>query len=396
MERQQPPGRRRLDQIRESMDQNSLQALVCRLPENILLVTGYWPQTGLSIAVIPLEGDPIVILPREELDLAETSWVEDLRPFDCWQVGLASPHESLGTLLRQAAQDLSLQGRAIGYEGSFELVAPSQMAGEPACFSLPSYSTLAGVFGASELVDATRMLYDLRAVKTPEELDRMTIAHEVAAFGLAAFKQGAVAGRTEAEVAAEVEHAIYARGVGYRGARYARGWAQITSGPRTERAWWYPVSSSRRLQEGELVVLEFGVMVDGFWSDTTRTVTVGRAGDRQRELYRMLQMAQRAALAEVKPGALAEAVDAAARRSIEKYGLGSRFVHGTGHGIGFRIHEASPILAPGSEDVLAGGMVFTIEPGVYIPGFGGLRKEDEARVTGDGGYMLSCIEYELD
>jgi Xaa-Pro aminopeptidase len=142
------------------------------------------------------------------------------------------------------------------------------------------------------------------------------------------------------------------------------------------------------LKKGDFVILDLGVLKDGYLSDMTRTVVIGRAGDRQRQIYQIVLDAQRKAIARVRDGVPAADVDRAARRLIERRGFGKAFGHGTGHGIGLEVHEW-PALNAQSKDVLRAGMVVTIEPGIYIRGWGGVRIEDMVQVTRRGGNVLS-------
>jgi Xaa-Pro aminopeptidase len=148
-------------------------------------------------------------------------------------------------------------------------------------------------------------------------------------------------------------------------------------------------STSYRLQEGDLVMIELATMVDGYFSDLTYMGVVGAPSQRQKEVYNHLLEAQQAATRELCAGNTFEAPDQAARRVLQAAGLGDYFVHITGHGVGLRYHEFIPFLAPGSPGVLEEGMVSSVEPGVYIAGFGGMRIEDNVAVGPDGPIVLS-------
>jgi Xaa-Pro dipeptidase len=385
----------RHERVRRALQEARLDALVCRLTEHVVLLTGYCPNIGGSMVVFPAEGEPVLLMPRIERDLAERGWVDDRRLYDTWQNRYPSPADNLARLLKGVVEERGLAGKAIGCEGGFETIAPNCLSGEPTGVGAPTLGLIRAATG-SEPRDATDLLYELRARKTAIEIDRIRIANQVAALGLRAFKEHAVEGAREVDVSAAVEGAIRREGPGHEGARFAFGWAQVTSGVATSENWGYPLSSDRRLARGDLVVIELGVVVDGYWADLTRTVTVGPASDRQREVYDLVSRAQAASLAAARPGASAPEVDAAGRAIIEAGGYGQHFVHHTGHGIGFRYHEPIPFVAPGSAHTLVQGHVHSIEPGIYVPEFGGCRLEDNCAVLDDGGRYLATVDIALD
>jgi Xaa-Pro aminopeptidase len=149
------------------------------------------------------------------------------------------------------------------------------------------------------------------------------------------------------------------------------------------------------LEEGDLVVLDFGCVVEGYCSDMTRTIAVGRPSPRHREIYDLVAVAQDAGREAIRPGSPAGQADAAARAVIEEAGYGPQFSHPLGHGVGLEIHEA-PWVRASSTDILAPGHVITDEPGIYIPGFSGVRIEDMVVVTDDGCRTLTSSPRDLD
>ncbi|HEY7440060.1 MAG TPA: M24 family metallopeptidase, partial [Acidimicrobiia bacterium] len=152
--------------------------------------------------------------------------------------------------------------------------------------------------------------------------------------------------------------------------------------------------SDRRIEAKELVVIDFGCIVDGYCSDMTRTVSVGDPGPEARRIYETVHEAQAAGCAEVAVGVECAAVDARCREVISEAGWGEAFVHGTGHGVGLEIHEA-PRVASTAAGILERGNVVTVEPGVYLPGIGGVRIEDTLVVTPDGPIALTEFPKEL-
>jgi Xaa-Pro aminopeptidase len=153
--------------------------------------------------------------------------------------------------------------------------------------------------------------------------------------------------------------------------------------------------TDRRIKKGDLVTFDFGAEADGYFCDITRTLCVGRPTARQREIHALVLSAQTAAIKSVCPGVSCKTVDDAARDTIKKAGHGGHFGHGTGHGIGLMVHEG-PSLSPLSRDHVERDMVFTIEPGVYIPDWGGVRIEDMVLVTESGAKVLTSIPRELE
>jgi Xaa-Pro aminopeptidase len=142
------------------------------------------------------------------------------------------------------------------------------------------------------------------------------------------------------------------------------------------------------------VTIDFGAVKDGYYSDETVTVAVGRPSDRGREIHAVVRQAHDRAIAAVRPGISCRDLDAVARDYIREQGYDAYFGHGLGHGVGLEIHE-KPLVSPRSEAVVEEGMVFTIEPGIYIPGFGGVRIEDTVAVTADGCVILTQAPKDL-
>jgi Xaa-Pro aminopeptidase len=154
-------------------------------------------------------------------------------------------------------------------------------------------------------------------------------------------------------------------------------------------------ATDRRIKKGDLVTFDFGAEADGYFSDITRTICVGRPTARQREIHALVLNAQATAIQSVRPGESCKSVDAVARDIIKQAGHGGHFGHGTGHGIGLMVHEG-PSLSPLSRDQVERDMVFTVEPGVYIPDWGGVRIEDMVRVTAGGAKVLTTLPRELE
>jgi Xaa-Pro aminopeptidase len=236
------------------------------------------------------------------------------------------------------------------------------------------------------LVPAGDLVEQLRAVKEPEEIERMTAASELADGVFRWALERGLAGRTEREVARACEARIRELGAepsfppivaaGENGAL-----------PHAE-------PGEREIGSGELVVFDMGAELDSYCSDGTRTFATGEPGDDAREVYDLVLAAQLAALGAIRAGAAGKEVDAVARELIAEAGHGDHFGHGLGHGVGLEVHEA-PRLATTSQDELREGNAVTVEPGIYLPGRFGVRIEDLVVLTADGYRNLSGTPKEL-
>ena len=231
------------------------------------------------------------------------------------------------------------------------------------------------------------LVAELRLVKTPDEIELLRQAARVTDDAFTHILDFIKAGRSEVEVALELER--FMRVAGTEGAGFE---IIVASGPRSAMP--HGTASSKLIQTGELVTLDFGAKVEGYHADMTRTVAVEDVTDAHAELYAAVLRSQLAALEVLTPGKTGKEGDAAARDSLTQDGLGERFNHSLGHGTGLEIHEG-PRLAKTSEQMLAPGMSVTIEPGAYLPGDAGVRIEDLAVLTGTGFDLLSNSPKEL-
>jgi len=380
----------RLQQLRSLMPREGLDALVCRLPENVVLLTGYWPVVGRSAAVLTLEHGPILLAPEMEAYAIQGAWAEDVHTFPVWRLVDPDPQDSLNELLAAVAARYGLKGRRVGYDGAFEDIAPTQRVAEPWAWASASIQALAGVLDAA-IVDATPLLVEARAIKFPPDIARIKVANEVAGFGLDAFFASIDTGRTEADVAAALEYAILARGTGHQGTKHARGQAVVYSGQqRLSMSWGYTANTGRRLQPEDVVMIELAAVADGYWCDLTRMASVAPVDHRVAEVHDAVLAAQHEAVRTIRAGVKAAEVDAAARAVLRQRHLAHGFIQHTGHGVGFRYHEPIPWLHPSSTQTLTAGMVTSVEPAVYLDDVGGVRVEDNVLVTDAGAEILSA------
>jgi Xaa-Pro aminopeptidase len=378
----------RLDRIRLALAQDGLDALVCGLSENVLALSGYWSMNGTCIAVVPREGEPVLLVPRGEETWAAASEWPGVLSYPSGRLTDPPFAEAVGPLLRDVGERLGLRGSRIGVEVDQPFVVPAHTAHETSAVTPRLAALVQSAWDPAAIVASDDAIHRLRAVKTAREIAAIRRSAAAADEGLRAFREATVPGCRDHEVARAVEVAVHEAAL-TRGGGRARAWAYVMSGPQVSQAYLpFQVPTARRMSAGELVLLELAVVVDGYWQDLSRTHAVGGADARQREVAEAVGGAWQAAAAAAVPGATGGDVDAAARRVLTDAGLGGRFVHGTGHGVGFAFHEPHPMLAPGRADVLARDMVVAVEPGVYLPGFGGVRNEDDCVVTDDGAQSL--------
>lgn len=220
-----------------------------------------------------------------------------------------------------------------------------------------------------------------RMIKDADELLKIKKAVEITDEALKELTAHLRVGMTEREIAAELDYLMAKCG--------SERCAFDTISASGERgAMPHATPTDRRIAEGDMLTLDFGACYMGYMSDITRTLWFGEPSDELRRVWDAVYKAQRAAVAAVRPGISASELDLLHRKSLEESGYGEYIMHSLGHGVGLEIHE-QPRIAPGSADVLSPGMVITIEPGVYIPGLGGVRTEDTVAVTHDGAEVLT-------
>lgn len=375
--------------MRAAMERAGLDALVLRLPENVLLLSGYWPMLGVCTLVFPREGRASVLIPDYyEEEAGPNLWDAEPCYFRFGVLGAPDSVDVTRGFLADAARGKGW--RRVGYEGSFSLIAPAWQAAETLIPNETTRPFYQGALGDVEMVDASALLQTERRRKTPFEIAKLRTAAEISCLGLELFQQMVGIGVSGVELVAAVEAEIMSRGIEYQGARRVRAWAQVAGGPK-ESAIGYrmnEISTTRRLQNGDVALLELAVVADGYWADRTRVRVAGEPSAEQVRVFETLVKAQEAAIAAIRPGATGAEVDEAGRSVIRAAGYEEQFPHITGHGLGFGYHEAFPKLGPGLPDVLEEGMVTSVEPGIYSGAVGGFRVEENVLVTADGFEVL--------
>jgi len=351
--------REHVRKLKGKLDKRGLDAFL--VTQNIRYLAG---TTAGKAVIIPIDAAPVIICSRLELEQARReSWIRDIRAFSSWRAPLrrgervyfSRPWQLIADCLKE------LGARAVGYDRAGRELIRKLWGANPANYR--------------ELPD---LMLELRMIKSKEEVALLQKSARIAMRGMSCAAESIALGRTELEIVAEVEYEM--RKAGSDGTPFN---TIVASG----RNSWLPhaAATQKRLRRGELIVVDLGATCMGYASDLTRTFALAPTG-RQVKLVETVKRAQKAALARVRGGVGARGVDGAAREVISRAGYAKFCPHGTGHGIGLDTHEP-PSLAPDSKDALRGGMVLTVEPGVYVPRLSGARWEDMVLVT-RGGYKL--------
>ena len=355
-----------------SLVERQLDALVVTALPNILYLTNF---TGSS-AIVVLTADRVWFL----TDSRYTAAIADMRgqPYECEGLELVTVEGAYDSRLADLLGEFS--GRRVGFEAAHLTVSRFAWLERRVADTV----TLVPTEG---LVERARVVKDAYELATLREAGRRLSA--VARDVLGRVR----AGLSEREVATDIDWRI--RREGFERAAFD---TIVASGPNAALPHARP--TERRLSEGDLVVLDFGGIYDSYCVDLTRTVSVGPASVRARQIHAAVLEAHDHAIAAVAPEASRFDVDAAARSVLEAAGLGPAFGHGTGHGLGIEVHEDPRITrrradVDSREEALAAGMVFTIEPGAYLPGWGGVRIEDDVVVTESGVELLTDVTTSL-
>ena len=382
----------RVDRMRASLRQAKLDALVLRLPENIVMGFGVWPMNGFSYAVFTADDGPVALVaPSCEDEEMDGCWAETCGSSSGRGWPWATRWRRFAARSARVARHYKLARARIGYEGSFECVAPSHNAGEVIVPCESSIAFLKSLIPSARWFDATALLHDLRATKTEGEIARL--ADGPARCRLWTGEVPRV-GRARNDGGRNCRGGLYGlscpRGRGFARSRHVNVFPQVSTGPNAERAWRPIVTTGkRRLREGEVALLELAVCVDGFWADVTRVKAAGKPSPLQRDVFAAVKAAQQAATAAIAPGVEARVPHEAATAVLVEAGFEKYVVHLTGHGLGFRYHEPEPFLMPGNTMKLKVGHVCSVEPGLYGSTFGGIRLEDNVAVTADGVEVLT-------
>ncbi|MEI7591778.1 MAG: Xaa-Pro peptidase family protein [Actinomycetes bacterium] len=351
----------RLERLRSSMQQLAADVFLVTRLVNVRYLTGFTGSAGM------------LLVTDEQLVFVTDGRYQDQSAQQLADAGVEASIEISGTNQREimSRNVASLGARSVALEAD-DITWNQQR------------SFAEGWFPGLELVPTGGFVEDLRIVKDPGEVARISAAAAVADAALASVRPLLGDGVTERRFALELDTEI--RRLGATGNSFE---TIVASGPNGAKPHHRP--SERHIIDGDLVVIDFGAMVDGYCSDMTRTVMIGDPSPTQKRMLEVVTAAQQAGVDAVHSEQSARAIDVACREVITDSGWGDAFLHATGHGVGLEIHEA-PRVAATSDATLASGFVVTVEPGVYLPEHGGVRVEDTVVVTEHGCLPLTLTE----
>jgi Xaa-Pro aminopeptidase len=349
-----PRYQRRTEQLRALLEQERLDSLFITQPENRRYLSGF---TGTDATLFVTGDDALLITDSRFTEQAS-------REAPHFRVVEANP-ELTGNELRLLVSDKG--ARRVGFESDHVSFAEHSRWAEPA----KEY----------ELVPVQGLVEGLRAIKDEEELALIKRAAAIGDGAMAHLRQILKPGMTEKEAAWEIE--VYVRTHGAEAVGFD---TIVASGPNGAMA--HAPISDRKIEKGEPIVVDLGARVEGYCSDMTRTLILGQPDERFQEMYYLVHEGQLKALAGIRPGMTGREADALAREVIEARGYGHLFGHGLGHSVGLAVHE-NPRASRQSTAVLEPDMTLTVEPGIYITGWGGVRIEDLVVITEEGVEVLS-------
>lgn len=362
--------RSRLEKLTASLLTSKLDAVILNPGPTLKYLSGlnFHLMERPVVLFIALGKDPLLVLP--ELELPKV----DLFPYKVTAIAYGENPSEWDDAFRKAAQALSLDGKRIGVE-------PRQL-------RLMEFRHVKAGAPEADFPDASDVFADLRLRKDKAEVGLMRTAVKIAQDALEAVIPQIKIGMTEKEVASELVVQLLKHG-----SESEMPFAPIVSaGPNAANPHASP--SDRKIQAGDLLVVDWGATHDGYISDLTRTFAVGEVDEEYKKIHKLVQEANAAGRAAAKPGVPCANVDIAARNVIEKSGYGKYFTHRTGHGIGMEGHEA-PYMRGDNMQILEAGMAFTVEPGIYLTNRNGVRIEDNLVITEDGAESLSDMPREI-
>jgi Xaa-Pro aminopeptidase len=373
-----PRDEAKLDRVRALMAEEELDALVVRAPDDVLYLSNFWSMKGYDVVVFPREGDPTLIcLEASADDAARSAWTGDVRFFRGYDESDPRPPQARAL---DAALDASREYERVGLELSLATQASDRMVGEPTTYAAAWFSSWPAA------ADATPLLARARAIKTPQELERMRLANDIAAAAMEHVRAELRPGMKESEAGALWNGFVHGQGTGWEDkVDLALGFSLVWSG---EGIRTFTATGDRPVQEREPTLFEIWVCADGYWCDHTKNLCPGELTPEYERLRDSLLDVYQRAIDHCRPGASLDELDRLIRQGLGEIGYPGQPSHPIAHGVGARAHEP-PYAHQAVPATMEERMVLAIEPGVYWEGGGGLRVEDNFLVTSDGAEKLS-------
>ena len=369
----------KLDRVRSLMEEDGLDALVVRAPDNVLYLTNFWSMKGYDACVFPRDGEPVLVcLEASAEDAARNAWTESVRYVRGYDAG--DPRPVLSRTLDACVDAAGAYGR-VGLELSLGTQASDRMVGEPTTFTKAWFDA----FPAA--ADSTALLARARMLKTEQEIARLRIANEIATQAMHHVRRRLEPGMKESEAAALWQGFVHGQGTARDDVVLALPFSLVWAGRGIKT---FTATADLPVVEGEPVLFEIWVCADGYWADHTKNLVVGDLRPDYAELEQGLLEVYGAALEACSPGRSMAELDSSLRDGLAALGYPGQPSHPVCHGVGARAHE------PPYPHQAAGGafeetMVLAVEPGVYWEGGGGLRVEDNFLVTATGLEKLSAF-----
>jgi Xaa-Pro dipeptidase len=384
------------EEIQRAMEQTNWDLLACSMPSNVLLLSGYWPAAGYSLALAGRDGRIVLIVPEGEDAVAEHSCADEVATYSPIPLDrLVTAEEPVFETFAEMKRRLGISADRIGFEQA-EAFEPAGYA--PNLFRGSAARLLRRAFPSAALAPADELLAQMRAVKTVAEIGHIRTACGIAGQAFLLGSGQLYPGVTEAQAAAAFRAPLSSCLSEYGDVNRCDGFTFCMSGPNSASAYGpYSRSRSRTIERGDLVIVRCHSYADGYWADAARTFHIGPLHGTQQVMYEAVFAARDAVLGAIRAGVRAAELDKVARTVFESHDLGPAFKHPTGHGAGFGAldHTARPRLHPKSEDVLEVGMIVKIEPGAYLENFGGVRIADMVAVTDSGPEVLTPFQWNM-
>ncbi|MBM7603626.1 Xaa-Pro dipeptidase [Metabacillus crassostreae] len=359
----------RLEKVREMLQEQDIDMCFIQTKENVFYLTNFYtdPHERLMGLFLFKHNEPMFVCPKMEINqMKAAGWSYDIIGY--------SDHENPWDLIDDSLQKHNVK--------SFKNIAV-----EKEEISYSRVESIQKLVQGAEIVPAEEMLNSFRVIKDDNEIKVLREAAKLADYGVQVGIEALKEGITEMEVLAKIEFELKKKGI-----REMSFSTMVLFGDKSGDPHGNP--GLKKLTEGDFVLFDLGVVLDGYCSDITRTFVYKSYNEKQKEIYETVLQAQQASIESSKPGVRIGDLDVIARKVITDAGYGEYFPHRLGHGLGINVHEF-PSMSHINNDVLKEGMVYTIEPGIYLPSIGGVRIEDDILITKNGHEILTKTNKEF-